>query len=293
MSSHYSVLTATLKNMRSTGLNREAIGLSIERKLDDITPEAISLYAQATNDENPAYRSEPALVPPFFVSRLIWNHVKELILNRNLNLNFFKMVHAEQEVSWFKPIYAGDRLFARMEIKDIKDTKAGEMLYISGSLFNQEGHKAAEATTGVMIKNNTNKGKNTPRSEEPPLREKARIELYTRKGQNLEYAKASTDTSFIHTSDFLARLTGLPRAIMHGICLMAMTCSAFTREFLDSDNLLLTSAKTRFHRPALPGERLILVCHEGKPGVTPFTVISEQGTTVLKNGIITHSRSDL
>lgn len=291
--SYSSLLTATIKNMGKTALNRSDLGYTIERTIGEILPKHIADYARATDDMNPAYFSQLPQAPPFFLSRLIWGYIKELILKKDLDLNFFHMVHARQRVSWFKPIHAGDRLTAVMSIQDMEKTRAGELLSLAGTIFDASGDRAAEATVGLMIKGpkktSSGEGTETPAA----LEEIARLELPTRKGQNMEYARASLDTSFIHTSGLLARLTGLPGPIMHGICVMAMACAAFSREFMGSDNSRITGMGTRFSRPALPGEKLTMICYKGNPGEVPYAIINERGRTVHKNGFITHTRSDL
>lgn len=286
------LIFATLKNIRATALNREMIGFSIERTLGPVTPGHIRRYAQATRDPNPAYCGVDPIAPPFFLSCLIWDHMKEIYVHPDLHVNFFRLMHAEQRVSWHSPIHAGDILTARIMIKDIEDTRAGQLLKISGSVITQDGSIAAEATAGLMIKNPSSAKKTEAHpAAERHLREMARLEIRTEIGQNLDYARASGDRSFIHISNRLARLAGLPGAVMHGICLLSMACSAYTGRFLDGDSTSLTGAYTRFSYPALPGETLSMICFEGPPGETPFTLVNRSGRTVLSRGIITYKRS--
>lgn len=288
-----SLLFATLKNIHSSALNRKLIGYTIEKQLTPVTPDHIRRYAEATRDMNPSFFTERPVAPPFFLSSLIWDHIKEILIHPELHLNFFRLVHAEQEVRWHSPIRAGDTLGARITIRDIIETRAGEMLKISGAVFRQDGSMAAEATAGLMIRKKHGPG--GPSAAHAPegenfTRETARLILQTEKGQNIEYAGASGDTSFIHTSDFMARVTGLPGAIMHGICLLSMASSAHTAHFLDNDITRLTGAFARFSRPAMPGETLSMICMEGPPGQTPFTVVNQSGKTILSRGIITYKR---
>ncbi|HOW81091.1 MAG TPA: MaoC/PaaZ C-terminal domain-containing protein [Spirochaetota bacterium] len=289
------ILLATLKNIRSENLNRGMIGFAFKRQLAPVLPEQIRLFAEATRDMNPLYFGDRPIAPPFFLSCLIWDHIKQILVHPDLRLNFFRLVHAEQKVSWHAPIYAGEDLCAKIGIKDIVETGAGQMLQISGAVYKADGVMAAEATAGLMIRKKSGSGKraHTAGAAGTQPAESARLEIKTEKGQNLEYAGASGDTSFIHTSDFLARLTGLPCAIMHGICLLSMACAAFTREFLNGDVTRLTGASARFSRPAIPGDTLTLVCSEGPAGEVPFSAVNESGKTVLSKGTITYARSDI
>jgi len=105
-------------------------------------------------------------------------------------------------------------------------------------------------------------------------------------GQQLKYAAVSGDNNFIHTNNFLARMAGLPRTIMHGACLLAMYCTALTRKAAGKDNRRLKSIGGRFTRPVMPGQSLTLTGYETTdPGALAFDVANSAGKTVFADGM--------
>ena len=278
--SSWQLLRAMIRNRKSNKLNREMIGFSIEQELDPIREEDVRAYAKATRDEAP-----PDSVPPFFVAKLIFPFIKEILTHKDLHLNLLRMVHGQQKVSWFKPVHVGDQLKLRLVIEDVQDTPAGELLIMRGSAFLGD-ELAIEAEAGTLIRAKK-KGSKQKRAEPDPPKEAFRIEIQTEEGQQLEYAKASTDNNFIHTNNFLAKMAGLPRTIMHGVCVMAMTCNALADQVSAGDRGQLVSISGRFAFPALPGDRFTVIGHENNSGdTTPFIVVNEKGKPIIKNGEI-------
>lgn len=156
---------------------------------------------------------------------------------------------------------------------------------ISGHVYS--GNKLSVAgIAGILIRNKKKRLKKKL-IETETLKENFHIELATDEGQQFRYAKASGDNNFIHTNNFLAKMAGLPRTIMHGACLMAMICSALSKAIIDNDITRLSSMKGRFSYPVIPGEKLTLVVYDfPKTGEVPFKVLNPAGKSVFKNGTI-------
>ena len=219
----------TIFNSGKKNLNRDMLGYTIEKKNIIAGKDEISAFAKATRDNNPLYESAAAVAPPLYASRLAFPMMKEIFVHKDLNVNILRMVHGEQELIWRKPIRQGDALDVKTEIKEIADTSAGETMNISTVAYHS-GEAMLEAIATVLIrgKGKTKKDKQKSGEEKPP-KEIFKREIETFDGQQLEYAQASGDTNFIHTNNFLAKLAGLPRTIMHGMCIMAMTTAAIRR----------------------------------------------------------------
>jgi len=289
--SNLSLLKSTIKNIRSESINISMKGYTIHKKLNPVTAEEIKLYAAATGDSNPIFQSSIPPAPPFFVSRLIWDPIKEIISHNDLKLNFFKMVHCSQSVSWAKPIMAGDQLNLEMIIKDIIKVSSGEILELSGRVFDNNGDIAAEAVTGLMIRNLGKKDKSFSKTKKSIPDDKNilfELLLKTWKGQNLQYADISGDRSFTHTNNFLARLSGLPGTIMHGICVMSMACSALSNKIIDGDYNRLKQMNTRFSSWAVPGETLTLKAFASKNDQIKFSIFNPKGIQVQSMGTLSY-----
>jgi acyl dehydratase len=281
----------TLRNAFSKGINRELIGYSIEREYGPVLADDLRKYAGATNDDNPAYRAGNPAAPPMFLARIAHPLMMHAVTLGDLKLNVLRMVHGEQTIDWHKPIRAGDRLIARLAIKDVRDTRAGELCELSTQAL-LDGELACEAIIGLMVRGRSSGNK--PKSSEKPAEQRKeifRLQMQTQPDQALRYAEASGDTNFIHTSEFLARLAGLPRTILHGMCGLAMSCASLTNQLASGDISRLRHIKVRFSSPVFPGDLLTLVGYEGeKPGETLFEVLNPSGKPVIKDGVIRFSQ---
>ncbi len=281
---NWKLFTTMIKNIGSKKLNRDMIGFTLEEETGPVSRDDILSFARATKDENPVYNKEDAMAPPLFIAKLIIPMLKQIWCHEDLRFNLLRMVHAQQEISWHSPIRAGEQLKMKVSITDIYDTPVGEMMEVSGQCY--KGDKlAVEGVSGFIIRGKKKKPGKKPDKEEP-LKEKFRIKIITDEGQQMKYAEASGDHNFIHTNNFLAKMAGLPRTIMHGACIMAMSCHSLAEKNADSDIMRLRSIKGRFAKTAIPGQELTLVGYDSPdPGGIPFEVLDPAGKTVFKNGI--------
>jgi acyl dehydratase len=279
----WQLFSSVIRHFGSGGLNRDMIGFVIKQDAAPVRTKDIIAYAAATNDNNPLYSESRPVAPPFFLSKLIFPAIQHICIHKELKMNLLRMVHAEQELSWHGPVYAGDQLNASIRILDIYDTPAGEMIQISAQAYRSH-ELVAESIAGLMIRSRKKRGKKIPRKSEP-LREMHRIEIQTEEDQALRYAAASGDHNFIHTSPFLAKLAGLPRTILHGVCIMAMTGAALAAHTVNSDISRLSGMKGRFAHPAFPGQQLTLIIYESPhDGEIPFDVLNPMGKPVFRDG---------
>ncbi len=277
------LLWVTIKNARSRGLNRELIGLKVEEEFPGVSSDELESFARATRDQRYLMRerSEPT---PFFVARLSYPSIQKLMLMPGLGLNLLRMVHGQMEVHRHGPIFPDRPLRLRAEIRDIRDTPAGELLEISCRV-SHEGQLAIEGIVGLLVRGRAPAGKRSEMPEEP-REELFRVELQTEEGQQLEYARASGDRNFIHTNGLLARMAGLPRTIMHGMCVLAMTHNALVDCLAGGELQRIRSLRARFGRPVIPGDRLTVVGYaSGTPEDVPFAVLTSSGKPAIKNGL--------
>jgi acyl dehydratase len=283
------LLAATVASARHRRLDHGAVGLTLEQTTDVITPELARAYAEATRDPNPRY--DQGLAPPFLIVRLVLPLIREAMVHPRLRLNILRMVHAEQEMSWSSPLRVGERdLRVSLTVSAIEETRAGELVRLEGDARRADGELVGTARVGLMVRGPRRDSTTGPKRareerEQPP--ESFRIPLPTECDQALRYAAASGDTNFIHTSEVLARLAGLPRTILHGMCVMAMASGAIVRERLGGDLERCSSVRVRFSSPAFPGETLTVVGYQGQSeGQLPFEVQNQRGKAVIRNGLL-------
>ncbi|MCX7959459.1 MAG: MaoC/PaaZ C-terminal domain-containing protein, partial [Deltaproteobacteria bacterium] len=260
--------------------NRDMLGFSEEAQLPPIYLEDVKLYAAATND-NPDLYSDTTTVPPLFLSRLIHPFLTDVITKPELRMNILKMVHGELFIRWISSISPSDRLTLRMHLREILDTPAGELLKIS-FIIKKGQTEAAEAIAGLLIRN--------PSGEKSKKEEERREPFYTigiktLQEQALKYAKASLDNNLIHTSTLFAKIAGLKRPILHGVCVFAITCNELLKRFADGNKNRLVSMSGRFAYPVYPGETITLRCFKsGSNNIVDFDVINQGGRQNIRFG---------
>ncbi len=278
------LLWAAIKNARCKAMNRSLVGWKTERALAPIRLEDAQAFARACRDDNPAYTGADAVAPPFFFARLVFPSLVQAMLHPDLKLNLLRMVHGEMDVRWERPLRPGDALKVTMEIAAVEDTRAGELLRLAGEM-SAGGAPVVRARAGLLVRGKAKRGGSKP-ADEPAPAEAFRREVPTEDGQQRAYAEASGDRNFIHTSGLLARLAGLPRTIMHGMCVLAMTASSLVDELGDGDPRRLAAISGRFARPVLPGQTLTVIGHPAEGDGTPFSVLGPAAKPAIKNGLV-------
>ena len=282
----WKLFKSLIKNINSYKMNRNMIGYSFEEIIKPISHQDIELFSNATKDNNPAYFSK-YYAPPFLLYKLTFPLIKKLLIHEGLNINLLKGVFADQKIIWHNPLKVDDQLKIKIEINNIIETPVGEKIKISGRGFNKNVLVVESQTGFIVRKKLKNPRKNIEQTKD--LKEKFRIEMQTEKGQELKFAEVSGDFNFIHINPLLAKLAGFKGTILHGACVMSMSCSNLIEKILNNDIGQLISINGRFGYPVYPGEKLILIGYESiNKNSIPFAVINSNGKFVFKNGLLTY-----
>jgi acyl dehydratase len=285
-----SLLLSAAANIFSKGINRSFIGYTIEDILPPFNNEDIKNYSSAIGDNWDASR-----VPtPFYLSKLLYPYFKHFITLKGLGINLIRMVHASQEAWWTRPIDPSSSapLKAVMSIHNIYDTPAGEMIELSGRILSGE-EELGGSVTGFLVRKKSKKiGSGTiAKNTDTQAEEIFRTGIQTWEGQQIEYGIASGDNNFIHTSNKLAKLAGLPRTILQGVCVLAMTGSALTKELCSGDFNRAKYINTRFAFPVFPGQQITIIGYKSEnTGEISFDAVNSKGRRVLKNGIFRYTK---
>jgi acyl dehydratase len=281
MASNLELILKGLRHSLYKRLNRDIVGYVKEADLPPISLADIRAYAEATG-EDPDNYTERSNIPPLFVSRLIHPYLMELILKPELRMNILKMVHGELSVRWMGSATPLDRLSLRMEVKEIQDTSAGELLRILFLLRKGE-ESVAEATAGLLVRGERrDKTKKEEEEKRGPIRE---IDITTRPDQAIKYARASLDNNLIHTSYLFARIAGLKRPILHGVCVFAMTLNELIKAFAKGDRSRIVAMSGRFAYPVYPGETIRLRAFgTDRENLVEFEVLNGDGKKNIKYG---------
>jgi acyl dehydratase len=135
------------------GRQSEPLTLDVERG-------HIRRFVEAIGDRNPVYVDEAVAraagharipAPPTFAAALRPNDPRA-----GLDIDWHKLLHAEQELSFVRPLYAGDRLtlVGRIAEAGIKQTRAGimDVLVVETTATDGDGARVFTARSTVMVR---------------------------------------------------------------------------------------------------------------------------------------------
>ncbi len=277
------------RNARSTSLNRELLGTTISGNPYPIIQKDGWAYAAATDDHHPSYNTPDGAAPPLFAVKVLSEPMSRLLLHPELGMNFLRMLHGEQSFKFLRPLRYGQDVNPIATITGFREVSTGVILDMGLEICGAEGEKLVTGTSSFFLataattrdKKNKSKPRPTPIPHDPPRPYSQAFE--TDPGQPSRYATASGDRNPIHTNDVIARLAGLPRPIMHGLCMMAMA----GREVLaarDARPTDLEELSLRFTRKAFPGARYVIHGADAATGGLDFVVVDSKDRPVLSRG---------
>ncbi len=277
-------------------LNRDYIGKTYKSGSLLVDDESIRRYALATNERNPLYTNKaqaakliaPPIYPVVFIPMLLEQLVEE---GEAMGLDILKVVHAEQEMTWRSVIRPGDQIHSSAEIVGMKQVGVNELLELE-ILCRREDEIVVEMQYRLMLRG-TGKGKKKKGESPTTMKKRKKVAeqtVFVTEDQGRRYADASGDHNPIHTSDEVASLAGLPRAILQGLCTMAIASQAIVDELLNGDPSRLKAMKVRFSKPVFMGQELTTGIYEAgsdekKNQVVHFETRDSKGVVVLTRGI--------
>ncbi len=283
-----------LANARSTSLNHELLGISVTGAPFHVRREDGEAYASATNDQHAAYSAPDGVAPPLFAVKILAGPIGRLLLHRDLGMNLLRMLHGEQAFTFLKPLRYGQNVIPTATITGFREVGTGDILDMSLDIRTESSEKLLTGFSSFFLtKDGGGKGagkKAVPDAAPFPADAPGRFShsFESEKNQPARYAAASGDRNPIHTTKIAARLGGLPRPIMHGLCMMAMA----GREVLAMQNADPTSLRElslRFARPAFPGSRYVILGANAAGSGVDFVVLDEKDRPILSRG---HARLD-
>ena len=237
-------------------LNREFLGKEYRTGPQLVEPESIRQFALATNEKNPRYlRAEPdakPVPPPLYPVVFLPPILSQLVDDgEEMGLNILRAVHAEHKMSWREVLRPEDQIHTTARIINMEQRGINEVLDLQIHCM-REDVIVVEMMYRLIIR-----GKKTTRKEKPrvvtqvPKKGKLLVKrtMVVTDDQGVRYAQASGDHNPIHTSDEIARSVGLPSAILHGLCTMALGSQVLVDELLNGDSRRLKSMEVRFSRP--------------------------------------------
>jgi len=244
-------------------MNRELIGRSYAPSVYEVKDEATIQYALATNEANPRFLDQNApsglIAPPVFPVVYHARVLGKAIGDPELNIDFKRALHGEQDMTFHRPLRAGDLVSTTPSIEDIRDKGTGETISIRLRSENQTGELIEETLFTLFVRGNT-KREATSRTKADdtadPGEPIATVSQDLDPDQTFRYSEASGDKVRIHLDPEIARKAGFPGIIGHGLCTLAFVSRAVIDGVGDGAPERLRRLAVRFASPVIPGETL-------------------------------------
>jgi acyl dehydratase len=145
-------------------IDRKFIGMESEDRFVDVENGQLKLFAKATAERNPiyfddvaattaGYRAIPA--PLTFAFCLASLAPPETVSTRGMGIPIAKILHGEQQFTYQKQIFAGDRVRLKTRIVDIYDKKGGalEFIVFETTSHNQANEPCVSARSITVVRN--------------------------------------------------------------------------------------------------------------------------------------------
>jgi len=236
-------------------LNREFLGKEYSAGPQLVEPESIREFALAINEKNPRYLNtvpDVQQVPPLYPVVFLRSVINQLVEDgEEMKLDILRAVHAEHKISWREVLRPGDQIHTTGTIINMEQHGIHEVLDLQVHCMRGEV-LVIEMFYRLLIRGKRSSSEEKPRMvTQVPEKGKLLVNRTTvvTDDQGLRYAQASGDNNPIHTSDEIARSVGLPSAILHGLCTMALASQVLVDELLKGDPSRLKSMEVRFSSP--------------------------------------------
>ena len=228
--------------------------------LFEVTAERIAQYAEATNDPIEAHRKGEVAPPVFAVVPTFFSMAPAALEVAPVNL-LMKLVHGEQDFHFHQPIRPGDTLTCRAKATGYASLSTGSTVVVYAETKNQRGELVNEQWITAFFRGVDAGGTVGQLAPGHALEESvpaspcvAEVTQHVDEDQTFRYSPASGDPMPIHLDDEIAKMSGLPGIINHGLCTMAFTSWAALESFAGGDVTRLKRLAVRFAKPVLPGQ---------------------------------------
>ena len=121
--------------------------------------EQLRQFAQSIKCDHPAYFDEDAaadlgynniVAPLTFASILAKLVQSDFFRNVDVGMETMQIVQVDQKFVFYKPILAGDRLWARMDVHSVDERFGADIVVTKNTCHNDDGELIMEAYTTLM-----------------------------------------------------------------------------------------------------------------------------------------------
>ncbi len=124
--------------------------------------EKIKEYAMAIGDSNPLYQDSGfakksshgcIIAPPMFVVVFANDAMNNLFNDKEVNINFAKLLHGEQEFTFHKVVKANDTIKTSAKIKNIFQKGTNDFIELETKSYNNHNEFVVEGLWTFVIRN--------------------------------------------------------------------------------------------------------------------------------------------
>jgi acyl dehydratase len=273
----------------------DKLGTTTEPRTTSIDAERARLYADATNDDNPAYR-EGKVAPPVFGVVPTWESMSAALAFAAIPPeSAMFIVHGEQDMHFHQPLVPGRDITSFGELYNLRVGDSGTRVTVRvRSDDTSSGEAVIDQYSTLFIRGLSDGESAGPDKPDHTFPESARthpageLSIHVDDDQTFRYRDASGDRMPIHVDDEFARTVGLPGIIAHGLCTMAMCSQAVVKTVADGDPTRLRRLAVRFAANVFPGNDVVCRLYEagaGDDGCKAYAFeATSQGDVVVKHG---------
>jgi NAD(P)-dependent dehydrogenase (short-subunit alcohol dehydrogenase family)/acyl dehydratase/putative sterol carrier protein len=259
-----------------------------------VKPDKIREYASATNDTNSMFTKKTndreLISPPVFPVTLVGDVFKQM-LSDDTGIDLSRMVHGEQSIVYYDTIRAWDLISPRGKITKVERRGNNDVVHFEQNLF-RDGELVARITSSLVVRGaggaSAAKPADAPHgktSDAPAGKPLFTHVVKVDTDQPKRYAHASGDHNPIHIDQEIAKASGFPTVILHGLCTMALAGHAVVEKVLAGDPRRLREFSVRFSKPVFPGDQLTVTAFEKEKGEVLFNAVNAAGVPVLTQGV--------
>jgi acyl dehydratase len=272
-------------------LNLDLIGQPTDRIPFTYDQDAVILYAlgigAGVEELDFVYEKNLKVFPTYAVIPT-FGAIGATMISAGLNLP--TVLHGEQKIIMHNQIPTSATLYTSGVWESVYDKgDKGAVLNVSLDTQNEEGELLFESKIVIIDRSAGNFGGDRgpkaqrfdpPESQEPEFR----VAYPTSPNQAALY-RLSGDKNPLHIDPDFAKLGGLERPILHGLCTYGHAGRAILHSVCDSDPARLKSFAARFMSVVFPGETLIVEGWKSGQGAYIIRVKTQDGRIVLGNAI--------
>lgn len=260
----------------------------------DVTRERMVEYAKATNDPIGAHLAGDTASPVFAIVPVFQSLMEPALEVVPLEL-FGRVLHGEQDFRFHRPIRPGDTLVAKATMTGWRGQPNGTAACVYLECRDAAGELVNEQYVTLFVRKfdtgDTVGALGPDHRFDESLRDRPPVATVTQHvddDQTFRYGPAAGDPMPIHLDPDVAKDSGLPGIIAHGLCMQAFTSWAVLTEVADSDASRLRRLAVRFAKPVLPGQDITTSIWRGgsSGGVTTYYFETTAGDdVVIKDGL--------